>query len=1118
VQCPQCRAENRPDRRFCSACGAALPRACPACGFLNEPAARFCGGCGTAGLHPSTSSLRTPGQYTPPHLAERILNERSALEGERKQVTVLFADLKGSLELLVDRDPEDARRLLDPVLERMMAAVHQYEGTVNQVMGDGIMALFGAPVAHEDHAVRAGYAALKMQESIAAYASQQVTRLPIDLHIRVGLNSGEVVVRAINNDLKMDYSAVGQTTHLASRMEQMASPGTILATEAFARLAEGRLHFKPLGLMAVKGLVEPVDVLELVDAEPTRARFQAAAGRGLTRFVGRAPELTVIHRARARAAAGHGQAVAVIGDPGVGKSRLFYEFADSDAVADWLTIETGSVSYEKATAFLPIRDLLLGYLRVEDRDDPDRIEQKLAGRLLALDESLAAILPAMRSLLDLPVRNPQWETLDPAQRRQRILDGVKRLLVRESQAQPLLLIFENLHWIDAQTQAFLDSLMDSVPTTRMLVLLNYRPEYQHTWGNRAYYTQLRLDPLTPDTAEELLEALLGGDRALLPLKRLLIQRTEGNPFFLEESVRTLVEQRVLVGERGSRRATQPIEDIRVPATVQAILAARIDHLPAEYKRLLQCAAVIGKDLSLPLLQAVASMPETELQTGLAHLQAGEFLYETALFPEIEYTFKHALTHEVAYGSLLHDRRRALHARILEAMEQLYPDRAGQVVERLAHHAFRGESWETALTYSRQAGTKAALRSAYREAVASFEQALAALRHLPETIETLTTAFDLRLELRPWLVPLAAYERIFDNLQQAEGVATALNDRRRLGLVHTYMTDYLRLTGRSQEAVARGRLALSFAEEVQDTPLLLLATVVAGHACHAVGDYRRAVGLLRDNVSRITGDLVRQRFGSAALPAVLSRSYMIFSLADLGEFDEAVRIGQEAIQLAEQSDTAHSQVLATHSLGLAYLIQGNLERAIPVVEQTYRHCQEARIPLGARLLASALGYAYLQAGRVEESIPLLEESLRQAETLKVYFRYALWRAWLGEAYLAHGQTERAREMAERAAEHARRHGEVGHEAQALWLSAEIARRDRPPRPESAETDYQRARELADRLGMRPLHAHCRLGLARLYGALGDAARARHESTAAAEEFGALAMTSWVERAGQTLTVS
>ncbi|HWN13493.1 MAG TPA: adenylate/guanylate cyclase domain-containing protein, partial [Candidatus Dormibacteraeota bacterium] len=310
MQCPQCRAENRPDRRFCSACGAALPRACPACGFLNEPAARFCGGCGTAGLHPSTSSLGTPGQYTPPHLAERILNDRRALEGERKQVTVLFADLKGSLELLVDRDPEDARRLLDPVLERMMAAVHQYEGTVNQVMGDGIMALFGAPVAHEDHAVRAGYAALKMQESIAAYASQQVTRLPIDLHIRVGLNSGEVVVRAINNDLKMDYSAVGQTTHLASRMEQMASPGTILVTEAFARLAEGRLHFKPLGLMAVKGLVEPVDVLELVDAEPTRARFQAAAGRGLTRFVGRAPELTVIHRACARAAAGHGQAVA----------------------------------------------------------------------------------------------------------------------------------------------------------------------------------------------------------------------------------------------------------------------------------------------------------------------------------------------------------------------------------------------------------------------------------------------------------------------------------------------------------------------------------------------------------------------------------------------------------------------------------------------------------------------------------------------------------------------------------------------------------------------------------------------------------------------------------------
>ena len=452
------------------------------------------------------------------------------------------------------------------------------------------------------------------------------------------------------------------------------------------------------------------------------------------------------------------------------------------------------------------------------------------------------------------------------------------------------------------------------------------------------------------------------------------------------------------------------------------------------------------------------------------------------------------------------------------MERLYPDRTGQVVERLAHHAFRGEAWETALAYSRQAGTKAAMRSAYRDAVASFEQALAALRHLPESAETLATAFDLRLELRPWLVPLAAYDRIFDNLQQAEAVATALGDRGRLGLVHAYMTDYLRLTGRSPEAVARGSLALSFAREVGNLPLLILATVVAGHACHAVGDYRRAVALLRDNVARITGDLVRQRFGSAALPAVLTRSYMVFSLADLGEFTDAVRMGEEAVELAEESDTAHSQVLAAHSLGLAHLIQGDLPRATPIIEETYRHCQQARIPLGSRLLASALGYTYLQAGLVEESISLLEESLRQAESLKVFFRYALWQAWLGEAYLALGQIERAEEQAKRATDHAQRHGEVGHEAQAHWLSAEVARRARVPRWDAAEAAYQLARELAHRLGMRPLHAHCRLGRARLYGALGDVGRARLESGAAVEEFTALEMTTWAEQAGRALPVS
>src|SRR5712691_2598594 len=719
------------------------------------------GDAGTTAPAPSPSTTtqdRAPLTYTPPYLAEKILTSRAALEGERKQVTVLFADLKGSMELLAERDPEEARQLLDPVLDRMMAAVHQYEGTVNQVMGDGIMALFGAPLAHEDHAVRACYAALRMQEAVKQYATEVQRAHGVPIHMRVGLNAGEVVVRSIGSDLHMDYTAVGQTTHLAARMEQMAMPGAILITPAVLGLVEGFVQVKALGSMPVRGLRNPVEVYEVTGAGVVRSRLQAAAARGLTRFVGRQPELETLQQALAQAQAGHGQVVALVGEAGVGKSRLLYEFGHSHHTQGWLVLESASVSYGKATPYFPVVDLLKRYCHVEERDDPRTIRAKVTGQILTLDEALQATIPALLALLDaLPADSP-FLTLDPPQRRQRTLDGLKRLLVRESQVQPLLLVCEDLHWIDTETQALLDSLVESVPTAQLLLLVNYRPEYQHGWGSKTYYRQLRLDPLAPASADEFLQALLGADLSLAPLKPLLIARTGGNPFFLEESVRTLVETGMLVGERRAYRLAKALGSLQVPATVQAVLAARIDRLPLEDKRLLQTAAVIGTEVPWPLLQAIADGPEEALHQGLTRLQAAEFLYEARLFPELAYTFKHALTHEVAYGSLLQERRRALHARIVEAIEGLYADRLTDQIERLAHHAVRSELWDKAVAYCRQAGGRAAARSAYREAVAYFEQALAALAHLPERRDTLEQAIDLRCDLRTALLPLGEQPR------------------------------------------------------------------------------------------------------------------------------------------------------------------------------------------------------------------------------------------------------------------------------------------------------------------------------------------------------------------------
>ena len=562
----------------------------------------------------------------------------------------------------------------------------------------------------------------------------------------MGLNSGEVVVRAIGNDLHMDYSAVGETTVLAARMEQTATPGTIRLPAATLRLVEGLVQVTALGPVPVKGLSDPVEVFELTGASPLRRRLQAAAARGLTRFVGRQPEIEAVRQARERAGAGHGQVVAVVGEAGVGKSRLVYEYVHAQDMQGWRVLESASVSYGKATPYFPVMELLKRYAQIEDSDDPRTRRARLTGQVLTLDEALQDTLPPLLALLDALPEDSPFRQLEPTQRRQHTLAALKRLLLRESQEQPLLLVFEDLHWIDAETQALLDSLVESLPTARLLLLVNYRPEYQHGWGSKTYYTQLRLDPLPPASADAFLHALLGDDPSLAPLKPLLIARTEGNPFFLEESVRTLVETGVLVGEPGAYRLARPLDGLQVPATVQAVLAARIDRLPPEEKRLLQTAAVIGTDVPLALLRAIADLPEAVLHRGLAHLQAAEFLYETRLFPEPEYTFKHALTHEVAYGSLLLERRRGLHARLVEALEALAPERVAEQVERLAHHALRGEVWDKAVTYCQQAGARAIDRAAFREAVASFEQALQALAHLPEHSDTRVLAIELRLAL------------------------------------------------------------------------------------------------------------------------------------------------------------------------------------------------------------------------------------------------------------------------------------------------------------------------------------------------------------------------------------
>jgi class 3 adenylate cyclase/tetratricopeptide (TPR) repeat protein len=1069
---------------------------------------------------PTASPQQTPLAYTPSYLAEKILTSRSALEGERKQVTVLFADLKGSTELIRDLNPEQAQALLDPALHAMMDAVHRYEGTVNQVLGDGIMALFGAPIAHEDHAARACYAALAMQNALRRYAEEVRRTHGLPVQMRVGLHSGDVVVRTIANDLHMDYSAVGVTTVLAARMEQLATPGSILLTAATLRLVEGLVQVTPLGPVPVKGVDEPIDVFELVGASAIHRRLQAAVARGLTRFVGRQPELAALYQAVERAGAGHGQVVGAVGEAGVGKSRLVYEVVHSHRLQGWRVLESASVSYGKATPYLPVLDLLKRYTHVEDRDETRTIRAKVTGQVLTLDEALQETVPALLWLLDaLPEDHPLL-SLDPPLRRRRTLEALKRVLVRESQVQPLLLVFEDLHWIDAETQALLDSLVESLPTVRLLLVVNYRPEYQHGWGSKTYYTQLRLDPLPPANAEEFLQALLGDDASLVPLMQLLIARTQGNPFFLEESVRTLVETGVLVGERGAYRLATPLDRLQVPVTVQAVLAARIDRLPPEEKRLLQTAAVIGTEVPLPLLQAIADVSEEALHRGLAHLQAAEFLYETHLFPEPEYTFKHALTHEVAYGSLLLERRRGLHAHLVASIEALAPARgtegasetkglpAGRQspdqVERLAHHALRGEVWDKAVTYCRQAGTRAYDRAAFREAVAAFEQALQALAHVPEDGDTRVLAIDHRRVLGNALTQLGEHGRHLALLGEAETLARALDDRVRLGRVLASRALGLMITADLDGAIAAGQQALDLALKLGDRALQGEAFLRLGPVYYAIGDFGRAAELLQRNVEAADGESDR-----ASIDARIgSQAWLARTLGQLGAFAEGQRHGEEALRLATLEGRGTTPIVAHAWVGHLYLVKGDMEHVIRVCDQGLALCRASGIRNILPQIVACLGYAYALQGRLAEGCVLLEEGISEGIRTGAMLGLPARVAWLSEVCRLAGRGEEAWQHARQALDLARQQKARGEEAHALHQLGTVHAHADPPDAAQAETYYQQALTLAEALGMRPLQAHCHRGLGTLYAATGQREQARTALSTAIEMYRAMEMTFWL----------
>jgi class 3 adenylate cyclase/tetratricopeptide (TPR) repeat protein len=1139
--CPRCHADNPPNAAFCDECGAQLETACPNCGEANRRSAKFCRNCGQSISQAATSNaapiagIPAPETYVPKHLAEKILASRHILEGERKQVTVLFADIRGSTSMVEGIDPEEAQKIIDPVLHIMMDAVHRYEGTVNQVLGDGVMALFGAPLAHEDHALRACYAALAMQVEIRHHRRKLGQSEESGLHIGIGMNTGEVVVRSIGNDLNIEYSALGHTTHLAARMQELAGPGAVLLSSSTLRQVEGFIQVTGLGAVQVKGVSQPVEVYEVIGATTARTRVQAGAARGLTPLVGRRTEIEVFNKLVEQAASGKGQILAMVGEPGMGKSRLVHEFTRHQLAPGWLVLEGASVSYGKATPYLPLVEMLRRYFQIADGEGSENTRNRVIMHILELDSILKDAIPPILSLLgalpdetnSLPIdqRNSltglqaltemigRFNSMDPQQRRRYTLESVKRVLIRESQRQPLLVVFEDLHWVDNETQAVLDSLIDSVPMARILLLVNYRPGYVHTWNDKTYYTQLRVDPLQPTSAEELLQHLLGPNKDLVPLKELLIKRTDGNPFFAEESVRSLVEIGVLVGQKRMFRPGLKIEEIRIPSTVQNVVADRIDRLPHEEKHLLQTAAVIGVVVPHPLLGAVAELSEDTLNLALGHLQAAEFLYESNLFPELEYTFKHALINEVAYGALLHERRIWLHSQVAMALEKTAGATSHDHLEKLAHHAFHGEIWDKAVDYLGQAASKAVARSANREAADSYYKALAGLQHLPQDDDALRRAIDLRLELRNPLFLLGRFEEVHCLLREAESIAQRISDDRRLGQVLNLLVSYYGLVGDYHHSIESGKRGLQINRD--EVELSTVTRYFMGVDYHHMGQYDRSITMLKQALLVVNDPRFKyERLGTANVISVSCRIWLAQCCAELGQFKEAKALAEDAITIAEEADHASSLAQAHISLGLIHLVQGNVDCAISALEISEKICGTNNIQTYMPQIGSNLGYAYALQGRVDDAIPMMEKADEQSDLIGRKAAWALRLTWLGHASLLARQIGAAREQAQRAVVLASDAGERGHEAWARRLLGDVIQEE-SSNPREAVNQYAASMALATELAMRPLQAHIHLSLGRLHRRENQIEAARTELSLALASYRSMEMPIWIGAAKQEL---
>jgi DNA-binding SARP family transcriptional activator/predicted ATPase len=1001
---------------------------------------------------------------------------------ERKQLTVLCARIR---EVVESSDPEAALER-DPVLGAMVDAVRHFGGTISQLRGDGVTALFGAPVAHEDHAVRACYAALAIREAIPA-------RAPQALDVRIGIHSGEAVVRTIGNERARHYDAVGPVSRLANHIDAALAPGEIGLTADTARRAEGFVELSPLESKRVEGVAGPVQLFTLRAKAALRLRWEARSARELTRFVGRVAEFVRLGALLERAASGSGQVAAIVGEPGIGKSRLVHEFINSAPAADWMVLETGATSHDTTATYLPIANLFRMWFKIGERDTQAEAAEKLRASVEALDDALAPMLAPLAALLDLPPDDVQWSTLNPQQRRQRTLEAVTTLVMRESQERPLILVVEDLHWIDAATQAVLDHLVDRVVGCPVLLLFTHRPEYRHEWFAKSYFARMRVDPLATENADRLLRELLGDDPSLGDLRKQLIERTGGTPLFLEESVRALADTGVLEGSAGAYRAPRPIEISQIPSTVHAVIAARIDRLPAMQKSLLQTAAVIGKEVPAELLQPIAGFDREALNELLAELQAAEFLYQTRFLPQPQYTFKHALTHQVAYESLLKERRRAIHLQLIAISEALYADRLDEHVERLAHHALASEQWTEAVEYLYRSANKAIQRSAHQAAIQSLNKGLEIIATLPQSPQRLRQELDYRKAMGVTMMAAKGWaaKEVLDAYTRARVLCEELGDQREMFVVLRGEGQYRMIRGESQIARSLGDRCVELATGSKDMGVHIETHHLFWTNSFFMGEYADA------DLHCAKGISLYQRDRDHALtyvysghdPGVCCRTFSALIQCLYGHPDRSLELCREALNLADEVEHPLTTALAQWAYSFAHILRREPQSARDWAEREISVCEQYVLPLLHSQGTFQLGWALAELGDLDAGIARMGEGLAAISATGAEMGLPYFLALLGEALGKAGKPDAGLVEIDRALSTAYGRGQGFQLSEVLRLKGHLLAMLSKSRLREAEACFREAIDVAHRQRAKLPELQAAMSFARLLVSQGERAHAR-----------------------------